>query len=182
MKNIYCKGTTLKGLPCKLTGVNNGYCRHHISVDCCVCMNTIKKDIVELKCNHSYCKTCIYTWICKAPDAPFTCPMCRATIESPVALDAYRWGLGMKYIVNLQSYYYSIKNISEDEYIEIKDLVDDVINKHIDVEAITNLQIKFIILGKLQLFYKIFSKSVKKISMCKADSAPPNGITFIIHS
>lgn len=44
--------------------------------NCCICMEN-KKLNVQLKCNHTFCKTCIKKWLTEKSN---TCPTCRTEV------------------------------------------------------------------------------------------------------
>jgi hypothetical protein len=44
--------------------------------NCCICMEN-KKLNVQLKCNHTFCKTCIKKWLIEKSN---TCPTCRREV------------------------------------------------------------------------------------------------------
>lgn len=46
--------------------------------DCPVCMDKIEEGkCVKTPCSHFFCKTCIQTWMARAPTREITCPACR---------------------------------------------------------------------------------------------------------
>lgn len=50
---------------------------------CSICYNTLTiKNIVNTKCNHTFCKNCFYRWI----EVNATCPQCRDPIDSHTTL------------------------------------------------------------------------------------------------
>lgn len=44
--------------------------------ECAICLETVEDGLKELRCTHTFCKQCLWSWLrmCNA------CPMCRATV------------------------------------------------------------------------------------------------------
>ena len=176
-----CKATTRKGLPCKLNAKQGDFCHHHVpGIECGICLNVVKKNTTTLKCNHCFCTKCINTWMCKSPVNPFRCPMCRDVIDKEISLEAWRWGVKERLIVKLTTFCYSIYNLDEEEYNEVSDIIEPVLNLHMDAEMLTNFMYFFTNSNKQRLFYKLTMISTVKLTMCQASRRPSNDTTYLI--
>tara|TARA_R110002003_G_scaffold175_10_gene14251 strand:- start:2490 stop:3665 length:1176 start_codon:yes stop_codon:yes gene_type:complete len=50
------------------------------SIDCITCRDTLTPPGVRTPCNHTFCRSCLETWIHACEKASHTCPYCRAEL------------------------------------------------------------------------------------------------------
>lgn len=69
-----CRFMMTKGRRCKNKVKSGEYCRHHTSVDCPVCFETIQSDDkMVLTCGHTFHTECMVQWYASSSK----CPVCR---------------------------------------------------------------------------------------------------------
>ena len=113
-----CSGLTLKGHVCKKTG--DPFCKIHVLSECGICLETIFKNScgsVKLECGHSFCRSCINTWIIEK-NCKSTCPMCRVQILPEELKNATYWGIKNEVLYKVKVYFYPIHKLdSMDNFI-----------------------------------------------------------------
>lgn len=67
---------------------NSGFLQNKNNVECSVCFNE-KRENVKTKCNHVFCKECVFTWVKKNGNS---CPLCRTIFfeENEISFQ-YNW-------------------------------------------------------------------------------------------
>lgn len=69
-----CSSVTLSGAKCKKKAVEDGKCLAHLSRNCAVCLEEVKRsESKKLKCKHIFHSKCIIKWF----ETSIECPQCR---------------------------------------------------------------------------------------------------------
>ena len=122
-----CEATTLKGKRCKKQRKSDHFCKIHDpdykKMECSICYSDIKKKIT-LDCDHSFCKECIFTWICKCKNNKLSCPLCRNCIkDNDIITNARSYGISKKLVFLLNTTIFSLNILTDIEYNTIKNFI-----------------------------------------------------------
>ena len=164
-----CEAITLKGRRCTKKRVCDHFCKiHHPEYNNCpVCYYHIEEKVI-LSCSHSFCKECIFTWICKNK---LTCPMCRTEIKDEQLLSmAWKYGVEKKllHLINVSIYYTNV--LTQDEY----NLIEDVIVKN-QSRILNTADFLFVVLNLNTETETVFNKLTKNPRLVRQLVILPDG-------
>lgn len=158
-KNI-CKATTLTGRRCRKKRVCDNFCKIHNpdykkpEYICSICLDEITDKINLYECGHEFCKTCIYTWLCKC--TYYNCPFCR-TFISDINLknNASKYGIlnGLMVIISIRLF--NINNISINEYDLIKPYIRDYENIYLTSLSFSMIRKSLIDNNFFEIYYRL---------------------------
>lgn len=104
-----CCAKTKSGLRCKIKGGDR--CYIHSTDTCSICLDKCNRK-VKLKCNHSFCKSCIYNWFIVND----TCPNCRTECLYSELADAYNY-LNLMVVYSYEFWFDSLQFPEFKEYL-----------------------------------------------------------------
>ena len=185
-----CEAFTLKNRRCKKNKSDDHFCSIHKEKPiiepelCSICYDEVN-DKTILDCNHSFCKKCIYTWLCKCT-GEFNCPMCRKYItDVSLKYSAWKFGEDTKLLIRSVLTIYKTDILPIDHYELIKDTLDMFFDREINqelfflLEIIVNNDLK-IIFNKILQTATTFEKLIQFNPCLHGSKKIIN--TFYIHS
>ena len=165
---------THEGRRCKKIKINDDYCCIHQKVyekygnsknkikpkeTCTICLDNISIKC-KLECKHSYCKECIYKWICKQR-INFTCPLCRNTISNDkLKNDACKYGLQNKLLSTIYVTIFTTEYLSDEEFNKIHIYICEYFNNPVDKAGFSLLYYS-IPVEIIHIYKKILSTGIK---------------------
>ena len=82
-----CQAITLSGKKCKIIGTHEGFCHHHYTKFCGICLEDCNtKNMYHLHCGHFFCEPCLTPWILNNKNS---CPTCRGTVHQHIIRGAH---------------------------------------------------------------------------------------------
>jgi hypothetical protein len=114
VKKKRCMGITENGTRCKrIQNTQITFCHLHTYQknyeNCPICLKRCKKRFT-LDCEHSFCKRCIFVWMC----TKFNCPICRRSINRDLEPQTIKYGLKYKKLVMVQKKFLNISELSQE--------------------------------------------------------------------
>jgi hypothetical protein len=184
-----CQATTIKGRRCRKKRVGDKFCTIH-NPDykkpeqdiCSICVDEIIEKTVIYECGHNFCKTCIYTWLCKCL-LDFNCPLCRTVItDIKFRSDAWRYGVLNKLLYLVKIFTINVSNITIIEYDLIKPIIMYYENTLLPTATMQTVYDQLIENGFNKIYDKLIEKTEEttRLDPLKDDLSEPERVYFII--
>jgi len=177
-----CEGVTVFNKRCKNTKQNfSCFCAIHKPKETCsICLENVN-DKVILDCGHTFCKKCIFTWLCTCKTTGFYCPMCKTPVSEQIKSNAWDYGINNNLLYKVRIIQYNISNISEEEYKIIRPIIfifENIflIKDIIDAIVLNLTPEKFSIFTKITDKYLIHYRLEPRLN----DNTPPDQEYFFI--
>ena len=129
--------------------------------DCCICLNELNKNYIELECNHKYHSKCIKTWF--NIKNRMLCPLCKQEKDYKNKRKTRKETLLNRIYIFMEQYYIYIHEINKEKY-----------NKIVLFERL----LKLINNNKYVLNYNYFRNNLKECIKKANDNAKFNNYNY----